>query len=294
MWARIAEEMQVPWRTAEAMHWHIGETDMARRAGVVPFSLISVSAGARAGSGNGGVAATGPAHRRGSPARGHTQSQTQAGVPRGFCLPSPRHTAGSLHNARAMPRLSIPPSYTSVGPLGGERSMAHTRQESIARGSSARSPYGLPDPGEFGPPLSAPVAAALTPVYGPLAGVGPGFTPIEFTGPGIAAGSGRGNLLPSLAELTTGVSPYSTPAYSAGQSSLSPVTSIGPSPAPFLPAPTSYPHPPPPLTTETVGTKRRRSPDNGSSSRETGSSRRRHLEPRSRGGAGGSSSTRRG
>ena len=39
MWAKVAEEMQVPWRAAEAMHWQLGEMDMARRAGVVPFSL---------------------------------------------------------------------------------------------------------------------------------------------------------------------------------------------------------------------------------------------------------------
>ena len=40
LWAKVAEEMQVPWRAAEAMHWQLGESDMARRAGVVPFSLL--------------------------------------------------------------------------------------------------------------------------------------------------------------------------------------------------------------------------------------------------------------
>lgn len=39
MWSKIAEEMAIPWRAAEAMHWQIGEHDMARRAGVTPFSL---------------------------------------------------------------------------------------------------------------------------------------------------------------------------------------------------------------------------------------------------------------
>ncbi|KAI9849412.1 MAG: hypothetical protein M1838_000155 [Thelocarpon superellum] len=42
MWSKIAEEMQIPWRAAEAMHWQLGEQEMARRAGVVPFSLSSV------------------------------------------------------------------------------------------------------------------------------------------------------------------------------------------------------------------------------------------------------------
>ncbi|KAI9684698.1 MAG: hypothetical protein M1829_000073 [Trizodia sp. TS-e1964] len=41
MWSRVAEEMQIPWRTAEAMHWQLGEADIARRAGVIPFSLSS-------------------------------------------------------------------------------------------------------------------------------------------------------------------------------------------------------------------------------------------------------------
>ncbi|AEO71688.1 uncharacterized protein THITE_16965, partial [Thermothielavioides terrestris NRRL 8126] len=43
MWAKVAEEMQVPWRAAEAMHWQLGELDMARRAGVVPFTLSTPS-----------------------------------------------------------------------------------------------------------------------------------------------------------------------------------------------------------------------------------------------------------
>lgn len=43
MWSKIAEEMAIPWRAAEAMHWQIGEHDMARRAGVTPFSLTTAS-----------------------------------------------------------------------------------------------------------------------------------------------------------------------------------------------------------------------------------------------------------
>lgn len=43
MWAKVAEELAVPWRAAEAMHWQLGEQDMARRAGVTPFSLAAVN-----------------------------------------------------------------------------------------------------------------------------------------------------------------------------------------------------------------------------------------------------------
>lgn len=38
MWATIAQEMAIPWRAAEAMHWELGEQEMARRAGVTPFA----------------------------------------------------------------------------------------------------------------------------------------------------------------------------------------------------------------------------------------------------------------
>ena len=52
MWAPVALELGIPWRAAEAMHWQLGEVDMARRAGVVPFSLAanSSSGGLAAGS----------------------------------------------------------------------------------------------------------------------------------------------------------------------------------------------------------------------------------------------------
>ena len=43
MWAKVAEEMQVPWRAAEAMHWQQGEIDIAKRARVVPFTLETAS-----------------------------------------------------------------------------------------------------------------------------------------------------------------------------------------------------------------------------------------------------------
>ena len=38
MWKPVAAELGIPWRTAEGMHWIIGEQEMARRANVHPFS----------------------------------------------------------------------------------------------------------------------------------------------------------------------------------------------------------------------------------------------------------------
>lgn len=43
MWGPLAAELGIPWRAAEAMHWQLGEVNMAHRAGVVPFSLAAVS-----------------------------------------------------------------------------------------------------------------------------------------------------------------------------------------------------------------------------------------------------------
>ena len=43
MWEKIAKEMQLPWRAAEAMHWQIGEVEMAQRANVPVFHLAAQS-----------------------------------------------------------------------------------------------------------------------------------------------------------------------------------------------------------------------------------------------------------
>ena len=50
MWAPLAAELSIPWRAAEAMHWQLGEADMARRAGVVPFSLAASASASSGGS----------------------------------------------------------------------------------------------------------------------------------------------------------------------------------------------------------------------------------------------------
>lgn len=41
MWEGIAKEMGVPWRTAEAMHWQLGELQMAERANVPLFQMAA-------------------------------------------------------------------------------------------------------------------------------------------------------------------------------------------------------------------------------------------------------------
>ena len=49
MWKPLAAELNVPWRAAEAMHWQLGQAEMARRAGVTPFSISGGSTGPASG-----------------------------------------------------------------------------------------------------------------------------------------------------------------------------------------------------------------------------------------------------
>lgn len=37
MWTKIANEMKMPWRAIEAMHWELGREEMAERANTTPF-----------------------------------------------------------------------------------------------------------------------------------------------------------------------------------------------------------------------------------------------------------------
>ena len=63
LWQPLANELGVPWRSAEAMHWILGEREMARRANTVPFAMVSSanSAGPQ-GEGNGRIAQTNRMH----------------------------------------------------------------------------------------------------------------------------------------------------------------------------------------------------------------------------------------
>ena len=237
MWAKVAEEMQVPWRAAEAMHWQLGEVEMARRAGVVPFSLTPVTGDPMS-------------MHRSSPSRGHGHSQSQGSLPRDIHgLPSPRYGRGGHHSGTPL----IPPPLSGGRPLAARRGSIPTPQ---------RQPYGIP-------PEHTTHNIEHGGAGGYLPGPSLGLAPIQ-TG---SFSQGRGGMLPSVAELTTGVSPYSTPAYSAGVPSASPVHSATASPGPYLPALSNYPPPPQQPEPSSAG-KRRASPDYGS--RET-SRRRQHI-----------------
>ncbi|QPC74790.1 hypothetical protein HYE68_005542 [Fusarium pseudograminearum] len=193
MWAKVAEEMAVPWRAAEAMHWQLGEADMARRAGVIPFSLAAVNV-------------EGNNNHRSSPSRSHIHSHSQGSMPRDLGMPSPR----VVYN-RAPP---MPPA---------------SNRAIISRRESIPPPPPLP----MGP---EPAEVQYVP--------GPGLAPIQNQPTPRSAG-----MLPGFAELTGGVSPYST---ASAVPSMGPVGVMGQ--GPLYSSLASY-------SIESAGSKRRASPD---------------------------------
>lgn len=153
MWAKVAEELAVPWRAAEAMHWQLGETDMARRAGVVPFSLAAVNAEANANA------------RRNSPSRGHYT-----------------HPHGGMHGDTGAPNRNL---YGRSPQTVSGRPRAHTV-------GSRREP--------------------LTPQQRPMVEEQPemGYAQVPMLAPiQSQAFPAKGRSLPSISELTTGITPYS-------------------------------------------------------------------------------------
>ena len=187
MWSKVAEEMAVPWRAAEAMHWQLGEADMARRAGVVPFSLSSVTVD------------TPPPGRRSSPTRGHAHSQSHSSV-----ISGSGSSSGSRYSR----------STTSHSHSNSRGSASSAGRTIVARRDST--PRSVPPPS----PSDGLALAAI--------------------GGGMAMGMGRGGqggqMLPSVAEMTTGVSPYNTPAYTMSMPMSMSMGGGYSSPGPMLPA----------------------------------------------------------
>lgn len=151
---------------------------MARRAGVVPFSLSSVTVDAPPGS------------HRSSPTRGHSHSQSQSSAMSG-------HSSSGPHFSR--PATAHSGSSSTKGSGGSSARTIAARRDSTPRSV---------------PPASPSDGLALAAI-----------------GHGMAMGRG-GQLLPSVAEMTTGVSPYNTPAYAMSM----PMGGGYSSPGPMLPA----------------------------------------------------------
>ncbi|KAF4983124.1 hypothetical protein FZEAL_1391 [Fusarium zealandicum] len=184
MWAKVAEEMAVPWRAAEAMHWQLGEADMARRAGVIPFSLAAVNVDSNNG-------------HRNSPSRSHvhphshSHSHSQGSMPRDLRAPSPRVI---YNRAPTMP------------PVASSRTIV-SRLESIppppplSMGPDPNEVHYVPGPGlapiQNQPP---PRSTGMLPGVDELTtGVSPYCAPARGPSAGSIVSSGQGPLFSSLA-----------------------------------------------------------------------------------------------
>ncbi|POS87579.1 hypothetical protein EPUL_001803, partial [Erysiphe pulchra] len=181
IWAKVAEEMAVPWRAAEAMHWQLGEADMARRAGVTPFSLSSGTTDM--------VPST--TSQRNSPNRGRSLSQNQAlvqtltadpRIPNQFSSP-PSHIYGSVRTSSLSPQSSNQSHKTASKYASSTSSRTTVRRESTPRSV---------------PPTSPTEGVALAAITNSKRGVSQ-------------------QVLPSVAEMTTGVSPYVPSTYATSE-----------------------------------------------------------------------------
>ncbi|KAL7822615.1 hypothetical protein V8C26DRAFT_251304 [Trichoderma gracile] len=229
MWAKVAEELAVPWRAAEAMHWQLGEADMARRAGVVPFTLANVNN--ESGS-NRSVASRSQApiqpqetsREMKPPSPPSSYSRSQLMPPIAPMTPAPRTPRRAPINPQSVPPM-LPPQHMHQTPRS-----PHT----VVPGPAPQQP----------PPPPAPAAALPHPLGDYRRSPGPGLAPIQPHPPSHISGP-----LPSVAQLTTGMSPYRPPS--------------GPPTPTSLPAMTTTPLPRylPLEPAVSAGTKRRASPD---------------------------------
>jgi len=190
MWGTLAAELGIPWRAAEAMHWQLGEADMARRAGVVPFSLASTSGSSSLPHGPGGVHPSGisPAGLQPGP----------SGI-LGYGAEGSHSRGSSVHTAERIgpPRSGYIGGGEGLGRLGrrsGESGESGMR-EIHSPGTSSRSGGGNESAGGSGIvlPSIAEMERGMTTLAGgqgqmggPPTGPGPGL------GPGQGLGGGRG------------------------------------------------------------------------------------------------------
>lgn len=138
MWDRIAKEMAIPWRAAEAMHWELGQQEMAQRAGVQLFSIAAASTAGNlyqpssvpSGAGMSmeppylhGTTAT-PSHPGGSPSfqpRGPRRSSSYEQAKSGTSPSAAGGTTSKRTVNRSVGRESAPPQpYAQPQPEGPE------------------------------------------------------------------------------------------------------------------------------------------------------------------------------
>ena len=163
MWEKISKEMQLPWRAAEAMHWQIGEVEMAQRANVPVFHLAGQpgSASMHGGDGSDDRMSTSPSSGIGSHshvAYAHTHNHS---------LPSIQQTLGQSVSPvqTRWRRNSSDSSPTGSTPLRHRADSARS-----VPSSSTLSRATLPSVGEITGTSAPPTRYTLPPVASPSGG----------------------------------------------------------------------------------------------------------------------------
>lgn len=154
MWEKISKEMQLPWRAAEAMHWQIGEVEMAQRANVPVFHLAgqqnaSMSGGALVDSRSStspGSVSSGPAHVQ---AYAHTHTHNHSLPQAGHQMPA----SISPEQVR-MVRRNSGGSSPGAGPLLRNRADSARSCQASSANYTPRSAPALPPLGEITTPQS--------------------------------------------------------------------------------------------------------------------------------------------
>nr|WCL15689.1 MYB transcription factor 10 [Cladosporium cladosporioides] len=158
MWEKISKEMALPWRAAEAMHWQIGEVEMAQRANVPVFHLAgqqnaNTTAGAMPDSRSStspGSVSSGPAHIH---VHGHGHGYSHAHT-HNHSLPQvshPMHASISPEQVRMVRRNS---GASSPGASSLLRHRADSARSCQNTAYTPRSAPALPPLGEITTPQS--------------------------------------------------------------------------------------------------------------------------------------------
>jgi hypothetical protein len=139
MWQKVATEMGIPWRSAESMHWQLGEQEMSARANAPVFQLHPSATSM--GSPTPSLVAPAPIPGPMIPAPPHGFTATNAPPP--HLIP---HPAPSSHPQQHQPPSSGPIHYSyhqraGSGPEGTrKRSSSFTRRRAEGRSRSSVPP----------------------------------------------------------------------------------------------------------------------------------------------------------
>lgn len=199
MWSKVAEELGVPWRAAEAMHWQMGEMEMTRRAGSSPFVLAPQK--------------TDPAQRNATVRRPGSQPLVQESSSREY-LPYGTRPPYTGYSTSSDAQIAMPVPYTVSQPTR-EPSAYSSNNTPIMRPSST-APAPPPAPSAPAPPIESRSPPNLPPLHVDVHyKAAPSLAPIH----GQPSPRPRGSL-PGIAELTTGLDLYESQPRDSTRASL--------------------------------------------------------------------------